>query len=415
MKTAAVEDKEATPGYLSGITRKLDLLLVITLCGFVFSVAYYYWRGAYRGESWPYNSPFYEPKDHFNDFYNMVRLSRDLPKAAQESLYLPAANLYFHFFGLLSRRISYALFLLAPTLCLIWCAVRSMEGVAALRKLTYFIGIFFISYPFLFAVDRGNLDLHIFVFVALFICFYQQSPSWAKGVAALCLAVAIAFKAYPVLFAVLYFKDRRYRELALAGVLTVAITLLAAVPEGGIVKVVSGFLGSVGQAAALDIRIAGRLNLSLFNAGRLVLKAWEMPEALRWFTAAYTPFSITLLLLVCGLAARRSLALWRSATALACVMCFIPKLSYDYRLMMLIAPLCLFIGANTPMTRRNTIICVVFGLLLIPKGQVVLYFEPNLGPGVMASRRRHVSSTLYCSCRWRCWFCFRQKMTSLIP
>ena len=33
---------------------------------------------------------------------------------------------------------------------------------------------------------------------------------------------------------------------------------------------------------------------------------------------------------------------------IACPMCFIPKLSYDYRLLMLIAPLCLFISQSHP-------------------------------------------------------------------
>ena len=380
MKPAAVENGTAAPGHLIGVTRKLDLLLAITLCGFVFSVAYYFYRGVYLGQNWPYNSPFYDPTDHFNDFYNQVLFGRDMQTVAHESNYMPVANVYARLFDFQSRSMSYALFLIAPVLCLAWCTVRSMNGLPALRKLTYVIGIFFISYPFLTAVDRGNFDLHIFVYVALFIFFYQQPSSWAKGLAAFCLAVAIAFKAYPVLFAVLYFKERRYRELALAGTLTVAITLLAAVPEGGIVKALCGFFGNVGEASIIDVRLTGRFNLSLFNAGRLVWKALEMPAALRWFTAAYTPFSIALLVLVCGQAARRSLPLWRSATALACAMCFIPKISYDYRLLMLIVPLCLFIGANTPMTRWNTIVCVVFGLLLIPKGQIILYFKPNLGP-----------------------------------
>jgi hypothetical protein len=243
MKTTTFSVREATPGGLDGVTRKLDLLLAITLCGFVFNAAYYYWRGVYLGQKWPYNSPFYDPTDHFNDFFNVVRYCRDLPKAARESLYLPAANVYAHFFDFQSRRMSYAFFLLAPTLCLAWCAIRSMNGLPALRKLTYVVGIFFISYPFLTAVDRGNFELHLFIFVALFIFFYRQSSSWAKGLAAFFLAVAIAFKAYPVLFAVLYFKDRRYRELALAGMLTVVITLLATVPEGGIVNAFGGFFG----------------------------------------------------------------------------------------------------------------------------------------------------------------------------
>jgi hypothetical protein len=378
MKIASFKNEEATPTCLSGITRKLDLLLVITLCGFVSSVVYYYWLGAYREKHWPYSSPLYDPKDHFSDFYNMVQLCRDLPKAVQSSNYPPAANLYFHFFGLLPRGVSIALFVIVPIWCLAWCAVRSMNGLAAVKKLIYAVGIFFISYPFLFAIDRGNLDLHLFVFIAIFLYSYQQSSSWAKGAAAFCLAVAISFKAYPVLFAVLYFKDRRYRELVLAGIFTVAITLLAAVPEGGIGKAVGGFLHGMRQTTAFDIGIVGRFNLGLFNAGRLVLNALKIPDILRWFTVAYTPLSFALLLLVCGLAAKRSLALWRSATALVSAMCFIPTLSFDYRLLLLVAPLCLFIGANTPMTRRNIIICVIFGLLLIPKGQIILYY--HLGP-----------------------------------
>ncbi len=100
---------------------------------------------------------------------------------------------------------------------------------------------------------------------------------------------------------------------------------------------------------------------------------------MRIFEAWYVPFSAVLLVVLCVLAIRRSLELWRSLTVLACAMCFIPVWSNDYRLLILLPPLCLFIRAQSEMTKQDYGICALFGLLLIPKGHLIIYYFPDVG------------------------------------
>ncbi len=118
------------------MAQKLDLLLAISLCSFVLSAAYYYWRGVYRLEKWPFNTSLYRPEDRFNDFDNMVYICRDLARVSEESWYLPAANLYFHFFSLIPGQLSLYLFLLMPTVGLVWYAARTLNGFPLSRKIS---------------------------------------------------------------------------------------------------------------------------------------------------------------------------------------------------------------------------------------------------------------------------------------
>ncbi len=367
---------------------KLNVLLVISLCAFTSTIAYYCWQRFYNDLGWPYNSPLYYPGDRFNDFRNMIEACRDLSKAGSQSLYLPAANLYFYLFSLVRVVGMLQIYLLLPTLCLVWYAGQAARDVPLIRRLIYIGGIFLVSHPFLFAIDRANLDLHIFMFIAVFGFCHQGSKPWMKVVGCCCLATAIAFKAYPVLFAVLYLKDRRYREFVGTACVALGLTVAAIVLEGGAGAAIGGFISNVGQAGDLDIRVAARYNIGVFNATRLVLDWLKMPEVLGGFASYYTLGAVGVLVVICGLAARRQVELWRSATALACAMCFIPKLSNDYRLLMLIIPLVLFIQSKAPLTKAHMRICVLFGFLLIPKGHFIFYFYPDLGswgPGLAST------------------------------
>jgi len=361
--------------------KKLDLLLAISLCSFVFSAAYYYWRGVYRLESWPFNTSLYRPADRFNDFDNMLQICRDLARASEESWYLPAANLYFHLFSLIPGKLSLCLFLLMPTLGLIWYAARTLNGFSIPRKISYLVGIFLISHPFLIGVDRGNLDLHLFLCLTLFVVFYEKPTRrpHEQFLAALGLGLAGAFKIFPLLFGVVYLKDRRFKELGLTGLIFVGVTALTAQLQGGFFQSGLALFRHFGEADDIEVRVGARFNLGIFNAGRFFLDAFKLPDAMHIFEAWYLPLSGVLLIVICALALRRSLELWRCLTALACAMCFLPVWSNDYRLLTLLLPLCLFIREQSEMTKRDYGICVLFGLLLIPKGHLIIYYIADVG------------------------------------
>jgi hypothetical protein len=79
------------------------------------------------------------------------------------------------------------------------------------------------SYPFLFLIDRGNID----GFVLLFMCmgiYHIGRKDWAAGI---CLAMAISLKVYPVLVVFPLIAGRRWKTLLFLALAMVLLVLAA--------------------------------------------------------------------------------------------------------------------------------------------------------------------------------------------
>ena len=80
-----------------------------------------------------------------------------------------------------------------------------------------------LSYPVLFTLDRGNLEMVIFLLVGgMFYFVYRRESQWGAG---LCLAAAIAMKVYPATLMVLLIAERRFKAAIVAAVGAVALTV----------------------------------------------------------------------------------------------------------------------------------------------------------------------------------------------
>ena len=205
----------------------------------------------------------------------MVYIYRDLARVSEESWYLPAANLYFHFFSLIPGQLSSTCSYSCQPSGLVWYAARTLNGFPLSRKISYLVGIFLISHPFLIGVDRANLDLHLVLCLILFVFFYERPARrpHEQILAALGLGLAGAFKIFPLLFGAIYLKDRRYKELGLTGLIFILLTALTAQLQGGIFRSGLALLRHFGEADQFDVRLGARFNLGLqrrpFLSGRL--------------------------------------------------------------------------------------------------------------------------------------------------
>ena len=80
-------------------------------------------------------------------------------------------------------------------------------------------------YPVIFAIDRGNIDVYVFLFVAIFIVLFTQArrPFLAVHISAIVLACAIVIKIFPLFLIGLFFRKRSLRR----GVITVTVSVIA--------------------------------------------------------------------------------------------------------------------------------------------------------------------------------------------
>jgi hypothetical protein len=218
----------------------IELIGLIVMMGFALAVFYHYYVGAYLGRGYPYDTFLFRPAEHFNDFKNGLRfINPSLGGPAWDphmkdpmwKVGWPFITLLHYPFLPFGLRWGTFLWLgLFIAAFLTWC-VRQLKGstrVATVRNVFVFS---FLTYPFLFELDRANPEMFVFIFMAVFFCCYGTSRHvW--GLVA--LSAAIAMKAFPGVYLILLLCDRRIKDFFLVGVLAVGLNVVsAAILPGG--------------------------------------------------------------------------------------------------------------------------------------------------------------------------------------
>ena len=108
-------------------------------------------------------------------------------------------------------------------------ALRPLLVRATLASRLKLLVVIFFSYPILFGIARGNLDLiSIALVLTSVICYSKQS----KKIAILTLSIAIALKYWPVVFLLLLIKRRDLKSFALVIFFASTLTLVSTVVLG---------------------------------------------------------------------------------------------------------------------------------------------------------------------------------------
>lgn len=363
-------------------TQKVRLVCAILIAGMVIALVYHGFVGLVLHRGYPSDTFLFRPWLRFSDFSDSIAPVREgSPYANRLSIYFPFSYLILYPLALIRVRYALALLLLlfsGCTFAFFWRSVTSLGGkwrVAAAAVLT------FGTYPFLFCIDRANLEMLVLLLTFWFVAAVARGKFLTASVP---LACAIAMKLYPGVLGVLLLQRRQYKAAALTAILTVVLT--------------------VGAAAAFPGGVSPTFHLLANNYHRFgdeyVLSPKTVPFSSNYFAlvklvtallggnviatarAALTPYGIASLLLfsgVCLFIMSRELALWKQAVLLLAMAILLPQVSFDYRMIHLLVPLGLFIVAPPGRTRDDRVHAALFGLLLIPKAYGPLGSETTVG------------------------------------
>jgi hypothetical protein len=212
------------------VESKLKIMLTLVTAGYLAACIYCYLEGVYWGKPYPYNTFLYQPWDRFMDYHNMVGMCRNLDpyNEGTRSGYPPFANIFFFPFSRLSPDFGLLVFTLLPAATLALTSWHLLRSVPLFFRTGATVFLFLLSYPFLFAIDRGNLDLWIFVGVTIFLLNYGARSPFRRDIACSGLAFAISLKMYPITLLLLPAKDRRYLNCIKVGFLVAIISIASA-------------------------------------------------------------------------------------------------------------------------------------------------------------------------------------------
>ena len=186
-------------------------------------------------------------KDLFADFFNNVRYVAgrdpyfDTTIASSEHIYPPICYLLFYPFACLYKwygaiilpsaemrafwsdkvaMISCSLFMLLSAIPLLWAVWRIVRKYSSLATRILLVASFLLSGIMMFSFERGNLILLASSALAMFMVCTENGRGWQW------LSLAISVKIYPAMFISLLIQQRKYRQIALVVVCTMALGFL---------------------------------------------------------------------------------------------------------------------------------------------------------------------------------------------
>lgn len=354
---------------------RAKLITAIVVIGFICSFLFHYLYSAQAGKNqYPYNTFLFNPADRFNDFYNIFNATKDLnPFAFSVSVYFPFTYIIMHIFNSFDPPTALALFSLLFSGFIGFYVFKNMPGSNFIQKIIPSVLLTGLSYPFLFVLDRGNLEAWIFISIAMFLFYYLKG----KDILAVAfLSFAICFKLYPGVLLLLFLIDRKYLAILYAGLLSGALTIIsAAMLEGGVIDSFKGQMNCLksfsasyisGGTTGLQHSTSLYVPLKLLYYNILTKMSSYPVDYEKTFNSVYFMFALALFAVLAFIVVRYKLSLWKKVNLLIMTFVLLPQISYDYKLISLFIPLMLFMQSDDR-SRYDRFYAIVFGLLLIPK------------------------------------------------
>lgn len=343
---------------------KVNLIRLIVVAGFVSSVFFHYIAGVYLGHGYPYSTFLYMPDERFHDFTVAFDSSKNLnPYSNKFSVYFPFTYVLIFLFTVFNWVLAYIILFGGFLVFLITALWRHLQSTEVVDRILAVFTLVIISYPVLFAFERGNFELIVFIFLGCFVFLYQNNRD---NLAVILLACAIAMKVYPAVFAILFVIDRKWTQLIQTACCAALFTALsAALLEGGISSSIYGvqrallffeanFINSV-HGLQHNSSIYVPIYLSFIESGT------------SRYIAKYYPLLAVIIFLCAFLYLKLTVnAFWKKIAILSFLIILLPQVSYDYKLIYVYLPLILFLG-EIKQSKYDALYAVIFGLLLIPK------------------------------------------------
>ncbi len=390
---------------------KQDVIAIVIVGGLVVAAIDHYVNATYLSLPYPYSTFLFKRTDQFMDWFNLVRISFD-PYRVHDALqpYVPSSLrgiLFNPYPAFTSGRHSYFPFLClvisivfllgyGPSFCFAmlsfigffvayeWRPLQARSVFGTLRNVIIFT---FLSYPVLFALDRANTEIWIFMLDASFLLLYRKRRYHA---AATMLAISVASKPFGIVLAVLLLLDRRFVEtcyaVGLAGALNLGSMLVF---PGTLRENLTTWRANLGLfQIKYGLGYEGLpFGHSLFGMWKYAYFLWSPEtygfESVSHLADIYRYVAAFLLVAFCGFIfwRRQSLELWEIVGLLVVAQVVLPYVSVDYTLLHCYLPMLLFIESDKQ-SSLDRVTAIVFGLLMVPK-QYFLLAGTEVGIGVL--------------------------------
>lgn len=364
-------------------SEKIRLIANILLIGFFISVVFYYILGTYLHIPFPYNTFLFDPNFAFQDLYTPILFSENLAPFSQPSPminYFPLAYiLLFPIAALKNNALEIIIFISTFLILFLSLNIKALKckNITFSENFSNIFIISFMSFPLLNLIDRGNLDMLLVLFFALFVYLFKKEK---YILSAFILAVINAIKPFMILFLFLFLFKRKFKEFFFCiFIMTFFIIGGFLVLKGDFFSNISVFIQNVNSVKEFifhdNINHAVFLgSTNLFLAIIFILLSFGASSIVfsRGLIISYNIISLIITGIVLFFVYKEK-EFWKKINLLTLLMLLLPYISNDYKLIFLFVPLWLFVNSKQH-SSFDKIYCWLFGLLLISKKFIILPF-----------------------------------------
>jgi Protein of unknown function (DUF2029). len=235
--------------------------------------------------------------------------------------------------------------------------------------------ILLFSYPIIFAVDRGNNILIAIIALYFFVYFYELD----NKLYILFLSIAISIKIFPLLFILMIFFDKKYKDIVkiifCTGILsTFPLLLFDQTIMFNITSFIHNLLSFNNGYSVELVNITNNISIhGLVKTICMGINDWKMPFQSNIISLI---LNITILFML-YLILKNEKSYWKKILTITLSIILIPSISIEYNLVYLVVPMLCFLNKGIE-EQSDFIYAVLLGLLFIPKNYIVLnYFLVN--------------------------------------
>lgn len=201
--------------------------LSILGAGMALALAWIFWNAVVLGKGYPEGYLFGSPSGRFADFADVALVSTlQNPYADPTALYPPTVYAALRIgAGHDNACLILIDFVSTAALGLLLTHLLLPVITGPLSRVSIAFLFLVLSYPVLFCLDRGNLDIILVACVGWAIYFYGQNRTWT-GTA--CLFPAICLKLYPVIFLALLLRRGKIGQAIICGMAALIVIFASA-------------------------------------------------------------------------------------------------------------------------------------------------------------------------------------------
>lgn len=306
------------------------------------------------------------------DFYQVLMFAGGKLGEGAVGNYLPFAYVVMRVLGCIQFTNYKGIYYMVVELCVfiyvMYCRYFLKDKIE--RKAMYFNIIIFIlmQFPFLFAFQRGNIEL---IVLAICMAFYILYKKEKYNLAAIVLSLAVCMKLYPALLAMLFISKKQYKSFFMCAGSSVVIAILSYLLVqdifGGFSHYISGFTTFVeGLGGISGLQYNHSLLFAIYYIRYKILNIDILDVFSNSIMTGYTISIICLAIPLTLYTTFKKMEEWKKVTIFTLMIVSFPQISFDYTLLLLMIPIIAFVTDENTKKWENIVYSILFGLLLIP-------------------------------------------------